>query len=286
MVKRAFSSDLGKNISAEFAHRKSIIGELIDKRAFKCADRACQINLTCTNWKKRKDDIRIYFTPSSIDNLHIAGCNESGEIEERNRSKLEMDVVKKTIEKNGSIILKKITEQKTVKQEFQKIETKTPINNLSGIQNNKSTSKQSEGKYVTSILTLIELYNESGFDEKKRFLKISSTETLALNEFFFNVDKASNIPKDKIRIYYGKVKVSTYKETVLMIKFCSSSTLSPLFTNKNKILGKYYGKHAKNYVDTNKELYVFFRGHLNEDNKWCAYNNEFFKDLYFSINGL
>ncbi|MFD2046396.1 hypothetical protein ACFSTA_18790 [Ornithinibacillus salinisoli] len=286
MVKRAYSLELGKPISAETAHKKSLYGELMESRAFKCADNECNINLTCTNWRE-KSAKRIYFTPTSKSTLHIAGCNESGEDEEKQRSNFETENAKTSVNKNGTVKLKKISEQKTVKHYLENTETKYN-NNLSHRPKNNSygTKGKNEGSYITSIISLIEMFRDYSFDNHKRFLKISSIKTLSLNEFFVNVDQVSHLPFNKIRIFYGKVKVQTFNDTGLKILFINSKITPPLFTNKKIMFKRYYGKDAKKFVDTNKELYAFFRGYLTEENKWKPFNNEFFKDIYFSINSI
>ncbi|WP_141994209.1 hypothetical protein [Bacillus sp. B4EP4a] len=281
MVKRAYSLELKENISAETAHKNSLSGILKNNRAFVCSDKECNIKLTCTKWSD-KSAKRIFFTPSSKNDLHIAGCNESGEDEEKHRSKFEKENAKTTIAKNGVIVLKKISEQKTVKQESKYIKDAITIPTISNKSSNDFNRVKPEGSYITSILSLIDMYKDTDLNNKNKILKISSTENLTLEEFFFNIDTTSPIPTNKTRIYYGKVKVSTFKETGLKISFINSHISQPLFTNKKRMFDKYYGKYAKEHVDKDAEIYVFFRGYLNEKNKWCSFNNEFYKDLYFS----
>src|SRR5690606_30333721 len=126
------------------------------------------------------------------------------------------------------------------------------------------------------------------FDNDKKILKVDSNETLSLNQFFRDVGNNKNIPINRLGIYYGKVKVETFGDgnTGLKVIFCESKSIPKLYTNKKLMLEKFYGKHAKTHINTDKELFVFFRGFLNEENKWQAYNDDFYKDLYFSLTGL
>lgn len=90
------------------------------------------------------------------------------------------------------------------------------------------------------------MYKDTDLNNKNKILKISSTENLTLEEFFFNIDTTSPIPTNKTRIYYGKVKVSTFKETGLKISFINSHISQPLFTNKNECLINITGNTLKN----------------------------------------
>lgn len=287
MVKRAISLELNISISAEDANKKSINGVLNNAKAFICSDTECRIGLTCTNWGVKNPN-RIYFTPSSKENLHIAGCNESGQDEEKQRSKYEKENAKYSTSKNELIILRKILDQTTVKQNIQSsdnLENNKKSRNKS-ITNINSNSTKNEGSHVTSILTLLDMFQDSSFNNQKRFLKISSTETLSLDDFFIDLDTVNFIPTNQIRIYYGKVKVETIKDSLLKISFCNSTSFPSIFTSKAQMFKVVYGKNAKKYVDKDKELYVFFRGYLNDENKWIPFNDKFYKDLYFSLKNI
>ncbi|MFC9542723.1 hypothetical protein ACFTQ7_23080 [Lysinibacillus sp. NPDC056959] len=283
MVKEAFSLELQDKISADLAHNKSLIGKLKDPRAFECTDTKCKIQLTCTKWQE-KDGKRIYFTPSSRESLHIAGCKASGEEEEVQLSTFEKEEAKNSVIKNGIIVLKKISDQSKKKDASSTLnETKNDTTYTTQSGNNTNKAKRSERSNITSIMTLINLLNDPSFDKDKPFIQLPENEKISLNELFVSVDDVTLIQKDKIRVFYGKVKVSTYKDTALKIDFVNSSNLPFLFTNKKLMLDRHYGKQAKKCVDKDKEIYVFFRGYLSSDNKWKPYNEEFFKDLYFSL---
>lgn len=285
MVKMAFSLELKQNLSAKEAHAKSLQTKLNNPKAFRCADKDCGIRLTCTNWKL-KNKKRLFFTPSSKENLHIAGCKESGEDEERQRSSLEIKNAKQTISKNGLINLKRISETKTVKRDNSNEKTvlREDRIKLQHVTNsNSSMNKRSEGSHITSILSFIEMYQDTSFDNNQKTLKISRVEYLSLNEFFVNIDEVDNIPKKQLRIYYGEAKLETHNNSMLKISFCNLASLPPVFTNKTQIFNVYYGKHAKKYIDTNIKVIVYFRGNLDDNkNKWCSFNDKFYQDLYFA----
>lgn len=286
MVKRAFSIELDETVTVEYAHAMSLKGKLKNSRKFKCTDEECNINLTCTNWGKviKKNDKRLYFTPSSLENLHISGCYESGAREEKQRSTYEKGSAKSTIQKNGLVMLKKISENNN-KANDKEIENKLSVENFTISSNKESRNNKiskSEGSNVTSILTLIEMYYDSSFDNSKRFLKVATDKILNLEEFFTNLDTALEIEKNQLGIFYGKARVVTFEKNkdMIVIKFCNSS-LPSIYTNKKTLFKSYYGKVVKKYVDTPTEINVYFRGSL--DVKWHSYNKKFYKDLYFSI---
>lgn len=290
MVKEAHSFELTKSIAADKARSMAFHGKLLDKRKFICADPECQVPLTCTNWTN-KNPIRTYFKLSDNSKPHIAGCKKSGENEETQRAIFENEAAKTTVQKNGLVILKKIADQKkTSPNTDQKNNQGNNLtsghlkSNLSSTNNKKSL----EGSYLTSILSAITLYQDPNFDNDKKVLRVSKNVKLSLNDFFVSVDKTTTIPKNELRIYYGKVKLKSIlkDKSIMMITFCDSNKKPDLFTNKNLMLSKFYGKHAVNYLDKNKVLYVFFRGFLNDKNKWEAYNGENYKDLYFSLKEL
>ncbi|WP_301108729.1 hypothetical protein [Sporosarcina sp.] len=282
MVKEAFSIELNGKISANIAHTKSLLGDLEDSRAFECIDTECKIQLTCTKWKDINGK-RIYFTPTSRDHLHIAGCKASGELEEIQRTTFEEKEARKSIKKNGNIVLTRISEQSNYNNTSDKLND-TAGNNTNKFNNNNNENKStSERSSVTSIMTLIKLMSDPSFDKDKAYLQLPNNEKISINELFMDLDKATLIKKNTLRIFYGKVKVSTYKKTALKIDFVASSPAPLLFTNKSLMLDRHYGKQAKKYIDRNKEIYVFFRGYLSSDNKWKAYNKDFYKDLYFSL---
>lgn len=286
MVKRAFSTELNYTIKVADAHAMSIKGKLSNSRNFKCADEECKINLTCTNWGKvnKKNDKRLYFTPSSLENLHISGCNESGASEEKQRSTYEKSSAKSTIQKNDLVMLKKISESRNIAkvEEIEKNSTEensTIKNNTESLNN---TILKSEGTHVTSILTLIEMYNDSSFDNSLEFLKISPGKILSLEEFFTNLDTILEIEKNRLGIFYGRAKIVTFEKNndMVEIKF-NNSSLPSIYTNKETLFKSYYGRVVKKYVDIPTEINVYFRGYL--DVKWHSYNKKFYKDLYFSI---
>ncbi|MGE7113814.1 hypothetical protein [Lysinibacillus sp. NPDC047702] len=285
MVKEAYSFQVKGKISAEVAHSKSLKGELTDQRAFECIDKQCKIQLTCTKWGE-KDKKRIYFTPSSRENLHIAGCKASGEKEEVNLSTFEKNEAKKTVTKNGILLLKKILDQNNQKDSSIKIDeiNDVPNNTSKSTQSANSKEISTERSTITSIMTLINLLNDPTFDKNKPFMQLPEKEMISINELFVNIDEISLIPQNRLRIFYGKVKVSTYNTTALKINFIYCNAAPLLFTNKKLILNRHYGKQAKKCVDKNEEIYVFFRGYLTNENKWKAYNDEFYKDLYFSLD--
>lgn len=282
MVKEAFSIELQNKISADVAHNKSLKGELKDRRAFECVDKQCKIQLTCTKWEKI-DGKRIYFTPTSRNFLHIAGCKASGKEEEIQRSTLETEEAKKSVIKNGIIQLKKISDQSKQKDTSSQLNEINKDTTTSQTKSNSNKEKKTERSSITSIMTLIKLLNDISFDKDKPFIQLPGNESISLNELFVNVDDITSIQKNKLRVFYGKVKVSTFNKTALKIDFINSSHAPLLFTNKKLMLDRHYGRQAKKYVDKNKEIYIFFRGYLSNDNKWKAYNEEFYKDLYFSL---
>lgn len=176
MVKRAFSKHLQRNISVVDAHKMSLSHMLTDPRDFICSDINCQINLTCTNWGKLlNSNSKLYFTPSSNDELHISACSEAGVKEEKERSKYETKNAKATIQKSGLIVLRKIYEPKnTVKNSNQNLTIESnkieSIKSSSMNTRNSPSNAKTESSYITSLLTLIELYNDINFNNTHKIL--------------------------------------------------------------------------------------------------------------------
>lgn len=287
MVKRAFSEELNKTIKVEYAHALSLKGKLNNPRSFKCPDKECNINLTCTNWRKEikynNNDKRLYFRPSSLENLHISGCSECGENEEKQRSTYEKNEAKTTIQKNGLVVLKKIYETKAVKNDSPEDSQQTPkestTTDVKSIENKQA--KKYEGSHITSILSLIDMYNDDSFDKSEKFLKVSSNKVMSLEEFFIDLDATNTPIKNQLGVYFGKATIKTFykNEEMVEIKF-NNSIFPPIYTNKDILFKSYYGKRIKKYVDSTTVLNVYFRGHL--DSKWHAYNKKAYKDLYFT----
>ncbi|MDN3439948.1 hypothetical protein QMA04_17800, partial [Planococcus sp. APC 3900] len=251
MVKEAYSIELKRIITAEKARIMGRRGELKDYRNFICADKSCQIKLSATTWENDNPK-RIYFQIGKKDHLHVAGCKQSGRDEENQRTILEKKAAKDTVEKNGLVILRKISTQTKTSQDP---DYNKENNNLVGYQSKSLSSsitnnKLIEGSYLTSILSAIELFKDPLFDNDKKILKVDSNETLSLNQFFRDVGNNKNIPINRLGIYYGKVKVETFGDgnTGLKVIFCESKSIPKLYTNKKLMLEKFYGKHAKTHI--------------------------------------
>lgn len=290
MVKRAFSKHLQRNISVEDAHKMSISNMLTDSRDFICSDINCQISLTCTNWGKHlNSNSKLYFTPSSNDELHISACSEAGVKEEKERSKYETQNAKATIQKNGLIVLRKIYEPKnTVKNSNQNstIEpNKTQSIKSNSVNTQNSTSKaKTESSYITSLLTLIELYNDINFNNTNQILKINKN-TFSLDEFFIILDLINNIPTNKLGIFYGTAILQTFdkNKNMLEIKFTNPS-IPNIYSNKQSILNSFNRKIAKQVLDKKIPIKVYFRGSRDRDlKKWLPYNDKVYQDIFLNI---
>lgn len=104
MSERAYSYELGMNISAKKAVELSECNQLKDERAFCCSDKKCGIMLTCTNWKNVKGK-RFYFVPSHNDELHVIGCDEVEKKEERLQIEKEIKDIVNEVKSNGIITM-------------------------------------------------------------------------------------------------------------------------------------------------------------------------------------
>ncbi len=274
---RAYSLELNRNISAKQASNFSIKGRLHDRRAFQCSNPNCQINMTCTNWNKK--GIRYFFTPSSQDELHVIGCSELSEEEIKEQEKLESNLAKESIQKNGlikmtkSIGKAKSNDKTNLKTEFSSEETNQTTNS-----NNKV---KSEARHVYPIASFINLFEDPGLDKDSQIIAIEN-EKISLNELFLE-SKNNFVPYDCTRIIYGEALIRTAKfgDNMLEIEFINSK-LPKIFSNIKSVSENKSTSDLKKFLDTNKKVVVYYRGKLIKNGtKFESFNDHVFKDIYF-----
>ena len=277
MAERAFSLEMNRNISAIQASNHSIKGELHDRRAFRCSDPNCQINMTCTNWNKK--GVRYYFTPSSQDELHVIGCSELSEVEMKEQEKLESDLAKESIRKNGMIKMTKSVgkakshDKTTVETEFSGERTEQPAN--------LNTKKKSEARHVYPMASFINLFEDPALDNDSQIVAIEK-EKISLNELFLK-STSHFIPYNRTRIIYGEavIRTANFGKDMLEIEFLNCK-LPKIYSNIKSISKNKSVSDLTKYLDTNKKVTVYYRGKLiNNGSKFVSFNEQVFKDLHF-----
>ncbi|PID21905.1 hypothetical protein CSV61_06715 [Sporosarcina sp. P3] len=279
MAERAYSIELKKDISAKQASDYSIKGELYDMRAFQCSDSNCQIHMTCTNWNRK--GVRYYFTPSSQDELHVIGCSELSTKEIKEQEKLESNLAKESIRKNGMI---KMTKSMGKAKSQDKTDMKTEF---TGERMNQSTSpttkKKSEARHVYPIASFVNLFEDATVDNDSQIVAIEK-EQISLNDLFIQ-SKANFIPYGCMRIIYGEAVIRTadFGKDMLEIEFLNSK-LPKVYSNIKSISKNKSVSDVKNHLDTNKTVVVYYRGKLIKNGstfKFVSFNYQVFKDIHF-----
>ncbi|HDT8014643.1 TPA: hypothetical protein RD634_002740, partial [Enterococcus faecalis] len=179
MVERAFSEELGEEVSAKVAYRKSMKGEITDKKAFHCIDPNCAIQLTCINFGEPKGK-RFYFTTSCREALHNIDCSEITVADRKEQISTEHELAKKTIQKDGTI---------RMSQSLNKVAStiKTEVEDKSGIivtNETNSTTKNGtirETRNIYSLASFVELYYDPMIDNDWQQVRIKD-ELISLNE--------------------------------------------------------------------------------------------------------
>ncbi|SNV87788.1 hypothetical protein [Clostridium cochlearium] len=277
MSERAYSLELNRSISAKQASDFSINGRLHDKRAFQCSDPNCRINMTCTNWNKK--GIRYFFTPSSQEELHVIGCSELSEEEVKEQEKLESDLAKKSIKKNGLI---RMTKSVGKAKSNDKINLTTELTNE---QTNRTTSSKSkvknEARHVYPIASFVNLFEDTELDKDSQIIVIEN-EKISLNELFLE-SKNNFVPYNRTRIIYGEAVIRTaeFGDNMLEIEFINSK-LPKIYSNIKSVSKNKSTSQLKKFLDTNKKVVVYYRGKLIKNGtKFESFNDSVFKDIYF-----
>lgn len=277
MSERAYSLELNRSISAKQASDFSIKGRLHDKRAFRCSDPNCQITMTCTNWNKK--GVRYFFTPSSQEELHVIGCGELSKEEIKEQEKLESNLAKDSIRKNGLI---RMTKSVGKAKSNDKANLITDLPNVPNTQGANPTGKvKSEARHVYPIASFINLFEDTELDKNSQTIAIGN-EKISLNELF--LESTNNfVPYNRIRIIYGEaiIRTAEFGDNMLEIEFVNSK-LPKIYSNIKSVSKNKSTSELKNFLDTNKKVVVYYRGKLIENGtKFKPFNDSVFKDIYF-----
>ncbi|EOI30456.1 hypothetical protein [Enterococcus faecalis] len=279
MVERAFSEELGEEVSAKVAYRKSMKGEITDKKAFHCIDPNCAIQLTCINFGEPKGK-RFYFTTSCREALHNIDCSEITVADRKEQISTEHELAKKTIQKDGTI---------RMSQSLNKVAStiKTEVEDKSGIivtNETNSTTKNGtirETRNIYSLASFVELYYDPMIDNDWQQVRIKD-ELISLNELF--VPSSETSVGNRIRIYMGVGKITIFKKTILKVVF-SDFPENPIFTNKDRAMRQNKEIISK-YVDSDEEIKIYFRGYFGKKDgkfKYLSFHEQsIYKDLFFS----
>lgn len=280
MSERAYSTELKRIISANEAVRLSKEGKLKDRRAFKCCDIKCRIDLTCSNWMNVEGK-RKYYLPSRKDELHALGCDEVNKKEERKQVDGGVKRIEDEAEKNGIVIMltspDRNTKEKTPNGDVDKLPARTGGNTYK--RNGEYRGKKYEGQRASRLETFVELYKREDIDHAKKMVSING-KMYSLNELFISSD--TTLEDGTFGIFFGKAIINTsFKSDVVEITFCGSS-FPKIYTNINSLKRIRNGLRIKELIDTNETFEVYFRGTF-ANNTLNAYNDRFFKDLSFEI---
>ncbi|MBD8006838.1 hypothetical protein [Bacillus norwichensis] len=277
MSERAYSLELDRNISAKQASDFSIKGRLHDRRAFQCSNPNCRINMTCTNWNKK--GIRYFFTPSSQDELHVIGCSELSEKEVKEQEKLESDLAKESIQKNGLIKMTKSV-GKAKSNDKTNLTTEFPSGQTNRTTNSNSKMK-SESRHVYPIASFVNLFEDPELDKDSQIIAIEN-EKISLNELFLE-SKNNFVPYNCTRIIYGEAVIRTAEigDNMLEIEFINSK-LPKIYSNIKSVSENKSTSELKKFLNTNQKVVVYYRGKLIKNGtKFESFNDSVFKDIYF-----
>lgn len=283
MSERAYSYELGKNISAKEAVELSEKGRLSNERDFCCCDKKCGISLTCTNWKNT-DGKRFYFVPSHNDELHVIGCDEVGKKEERQQIEKEIKEILEEVKSNGIITMMvspdKNTKEAEIEQNVKKIPSKE--NGYLYKRENEYRGSRYEGRRAARIEAFVELFNNGKVDRNIEVVCVKG-KMYSLNKLFFSSNK---VPEDgAFGIFYGDAKIKKCEFNTDMIEITYlNSPLPSIYTNINSLKKIGNGAKARKCINTDKSVKVYFRGiYKSKKGKFEPYNDKYFKDLYFEI---
>lgn len=277
MSERAYSEELKREISALEAHKKSLTNELKSAKAFRCQDPACKIGLTCSNWNVA-DAKRIFFTPSSRNNLHSIICSTISIEEEKKQIEIETDEGKKTICKSGIISMKKTKERaksidmlKGDKEDFD-VENRRARNNV------RIDKTGVENRNISSIKTYVNFYYDEEVNNNAPIFEVDG-EIINLNTLF--VDAKNEVKEGITRIFYGKAILSTpdFNSDLISIEFVDSEKPC-IYTNKKQLFTRISSRIVNRYLDTGIEADLFFRGCINNSGKFESFNGKFYCDLH------
>lgn len=277
MSERAYSLELDRNISAKQASDFSIKGRLHDRRAFQCSNPNCRINMTCTNWNKK--GIRYFFTPSSQDELHVIGCSELSEKEVKEQEKLESDLAKESIQKNGLIKMTKSV-GKAKSNDKTNLTAEFPSGQTNRTTNSNSKMK-SESRHVYPIASFVNLFEDPELDKDSQIIAIEN-EKISLNELFLE-SKNNFVPYNCTRIIYGEAVIRTAEigDNMLEIEFINSK-LPKIYSNIKSVSENKSTSELKKFLNTNQKVVVYYRGKLIKNGtKFESFNDSVFKDIYF-----
>ncbi|MEH7734693.1 hypothetical protein [Bacillus pumilus] len=277
MAERAYSLELKESISAKYASKLSCEGKLLDERQFRCSDTNCNIRLTCTNWGKNGK--RYYFTPSSLDELHIIGCTEMSISEAKDQAKKEADSAKEIIKKNGIIQM-----TKSISRTASKITVTEDVSsskNSDVILSTPNNKTRRESRHLYSIASFVDLYEDTTVDNLNQFISIDNLK-ISLDELFLSA-KNHYFPQETNRIFYGKalIRTASFGKNMLEIEF-QNSNLPKIYSNITIMSKRPTTSKLLVYLDKENLTTVYFRGKLiNKGTKLESFNDKVYKDIYF-----
>ena len=277
MSELAYSEELDRVISAVEAHRKSLTNELESSKAFHCQDPACMIGLTCSNWKVANAK-RIFFTPSSRNNLHSIVCSTISIEEEKHQIEIETSEGKETIRKSGIMAMKKAKERAKV------IDTKTGTKKEYDVENSETRNNVRidkngvENRNISSIKTYVNFYYDDEIDNNALIFEVDG-EIINLNTLF--VDVKNEVDVGITRIFHGKAILTTpdFNYDLISIEFVDSGK-PYIYTNKKQLFTRINSKIVNRYLDKGIEVNLFFRGCINDSGKFESFNGKFYCDLH------
>ena len=281
MSERAYSKELKKIVSGDEAVRLSFEGRINDERAFCCADKKCGIALTCTNWRNIKGK-RKYFVPSKRDELHVIGCDEVNQKEEKQQIDIEVRSAVSEVKKNGIITMLLSPDRNTKKPGADGTDVSLPGKDAYTYKNNKRTEEtKSEGQRAARIETFIELYYRADVDNREKRVRING-KMYSLDDIFISSEKG--LEDGRFGIYYGEAFIKTsFKPEMVEIVFVNS-LFPKIYTNKNSLIKIKNGKEVKQFLEKNQTFVAFFRATYNKKrNLFMPFNDRNYKDLCFEI---
>ncbi|MEB7758481.1 hypothetical protein [Staphylococcus equorum] len=281
-MERAYSEDLQKEISAKEAVFKAKKGILSNPYNFHCPD--CYVKQTCTNFPNytKGKGISVYFKCSNQEETHDPDCEYASDSENQKAIEKEVENMKNNLLTNSIVNLKKANNKNKSKTDNQEKNEGT-ISRSNYKQNHISyNSNRTKSSDLVSIKTIVELYNNSDFNNDLKLFKISK-QYLSLNDIFLNINNLypNQNYSNHIFIFHGYAKVEKHDKNSGLIEI--KPQYGPkLFTNSKQAFNKLHTKSLKHYAKSNEYFYFYFRGYLIKESstlKYEKFNRVFFLDL-------
>ncbi|MEJ8766937.1 hypothetical protein WKU33_13925 [Oceanobacillus sp. HCA-5259] len=273
-IENAYSTELGKIISAIKANHLSREGKLNDNRAFLCTGSDdCKVQLTCVNFSKPPSEWgqTPHFKLSSEQSSHSLNCEYTKQkVTTKKQSRSNSSSVKKS--GNFNLILGSNGFNRP-KSDNPSVTGEDNNTNLTSYTKSSSSTRKTHQKNsnTKSFRKLIDIYQSLEYDNSTTTININSS-SRTLENLFFNLDVTSEINYE-LHVYFGKAIIFERKpeDKYYIIKFITKHfyisenqrvTNEPsILVFKDQIENHKHLKRFKKYVDTNHIFTCYYFGY-------------------------